>query len=51
MVEVGRDDSLGDLAGKMRNGEDSLTLFRLINGMTARRNALAGTKVKIVTDS
>jgi predicted Zn-dependent protease len=51
VVEVGRDDSLGELAGKMRNGEDSLTLFKLINGLQPGETPLAGTKVKIVTDS
>jgi predicted Zn-dependent protease len=42
---------MGQLAGKMRDGEDSLRLFKLINGLEAGEIPLPGDKVKIITDS
>lgn len=51
VVEVKPGESLGELTDQMRDGEDSLSLFRIINGLMPGEKPLPGTKVKIVTDS
>jgi predicted Zn-dependent protease len=51
VVTVEPSQTMGQLAGKMRDGEDSLRLFKLINGLEAGEIPLPGDKVKIITDS
>jgi predicted Zn-dependent protease len=51
VVTVEPSQTMGQLAGKMRDGEDSLRLFKLINGLEAGEIPMPGDKVKIITDS
>ncbi len=51
VIEVGSSDTLGSVAAKMRSGSNSLKLLRLINGMGPADLPVAGSKLKIVTDS
>jgi predicted Zn-dependent protease len=51
VVTVAPGETMGQLAGRMRDGEDSLRLFKLINGMEIGSVPIPGEKVKIITDS
>lgn len=51
VVEVGANDSLGRLAGKMRVGESRLKLLRVLNGLQPGELPKPGDRIKIVGDS
>lgn len=51
VVAVNAGDTISSLAGRMRDGQDSLRLFKLINGFSGSETLAAGSKVKLVTDA
>jgi predicted Zn-dependent protease len=51
IVEVKPGDTMGALVSQMRDGEDAVTLFRLINGLAPGEMPRPGEKVKIITES
>lgn len=51
IVTVENGDTQESLVAKMRDGQDSLRLFQLINGLTGTQTLIPGSKVKLVLDS
>lgn len=51
IVPVLPGETLSQLAGRMRDGQDSVKLFKLLNGLNAGALPQPNAKVKIITDS
>ncbi len=51
IVTVASGDTLTSLASRMKNGQDSERLFKLINGLNGTETLTPGSQVKLVLDS